>query len=174
LLELVKPPLDHIQGLWFFEKNGPLRSPCEFEVRLQVAVEPPRAYSLDMTIERLQGSECFGLGIIVDGHQTMLEIDGYNSSFSGIHNLDGKAAKDNESRKEGAFLPLQERAHLVCRVRAGEIALDIDARPVIRWRGDARRLSVSPDWPVPHDHWLFLGAFNSEFEISKFSLQVEK
>lgn len=139
-----------------------------------MAIEPPPAYSLDMTIERLQGSECFGLGIVVDGHQTMLEIDGDNSTVSGIHYLDGKPAKENESRKEGAFLPLRKRAHLVCAVRPGEIALDIDAQQVIHWRGEARRLSVSPDWPVPHGNWLFLGAFNSEFEISSFRLNVEK
>lgn len=88
LLELVNPRLDRLQGIWFFESSGALRSPCEFEARLQVAIEPPPAYSLDMTIERLQGSECFGLGIVVDGHQTMLEIDGDNSTVSGIHYLD--------------------------------------------------------------------------------------
>ncbi len=174
LLELVNPRLDHVQGIWFFEKSGPLRSPCEFEARLQVALEPPPAYSLDMTIERLQGSQCFGLGVVVGGRQTMLEIDGDNLTVSGIHNLDGKPAKDNESRKEGTFLPLGKRAHLVCGVRPDEIALDIDARPVIHWRGDTRRLSVSPDWPVPHGNWLFLGAFNSEFEISSFKLEAAK
>jgi len=39
-------------------------------------------------------------------------------------------------------------------------------------RGDPARLSVSPDWPVPHSDWLFISAFNSEFEIRSFTLEA--
>ncbi|HWB11186.1 MAG TPA: CHAP domain-containing protein [Pirellulales bacterium] len=172
LLGLIDPRRDRVQGIWFFEKEGVLRSPCEFEARLQVAVEPPKSYSLEMTVERLQGSECFGLGITVGGRQTMLAIDGYNSRFTGLHNLDGKPANDNESTKTGTFLPLKKRVQLECRVKEDQIDLDIDKEPILHWQGDANRLSLSPDWPVPHSEWLFLSAFNSEFEISAFMLKT--
>ncbi|HVX16128.1 MAG TPA: CHAP domain-containing protein [Pirellulales bacterium] len=171
LLELIDPRLDRVRGVWFFEKDGDLKTPREFEARLQVAVRPPKSYSLEMTVERTQGSECLALGITVDGHQTMLAIDGFNSRFSGIHNLDGKPANENESTKAGTFLPLHRKAQLQCRVRRDEISLDIDQEPVIHWRGNAERLSLSPDWPVPHSDWLFLGAFDSEFDISSFTLE---
>ena len=172
LLELIDPRRDRIQGIWFFEKEGVLRSPREFEARLQVAVAPPKSYSLEMTVERIEGTECLGIGVTVGGRQTMLEIDGYNSRFSGIHNLDGKPANENDSTKAGAFLPLHKRVDLKCRVQPDEIALEIDNKPVIQWHGDAERLSLSPDWPVPHSDWLFLGAFDSQFEITSFTLDT--
>lgn len=173
LLALIDPRIDRVQGVWFFEKDGKLRTPREFEARLEVAVAPPRSYSLDMTIERIEGEQCFGLGVTVGESQTMLEIDGYKMTVSGIHNLDGLPAKDNESRKHGTFLPLHKRVHLECSIQPDQIALDIDGEHIIDWHGDATRLSVSPEWPVPHGEWLFLGAFDTEFEISSFTLQTK-
>lgn len=173
LLKLIDPRIDRVQGVWFFEKGGKLRTPREFEARLQVAVAPPRSYSLDMTIERVEGEQCFGLGVTVGERQTMLEIDGDKMTVSGIHNLDGLPAKDNESSKQGAFLPLHKRVRLQCSVQPDQIALDIDGEHVIDWHGDAERLSVSPEWPVPHGDWLFLGAFDTQFEISSFTLDAK-
>lgn len=170
LLKLIDPEIDRIQGIWFFD-NESLRSPNEFEARLQVPVAPPRAYALKMSIERLQGVECFGLGIVVGGRQTMLVVDAFKQHVSGIHDLDGKPVRENESAKHGMFLPLRKRVELECRVREDEIVLLIDKTPVIEWRGDAARLSLSPDWPVPHGDWLFLGAFDSEFDIRSFTLE---
>ncbi|HJT32587.1 MAG TPA: CHAP domain-containing protein [Pirellulales bacterium] len=170
LLKLVDPEIDRIQGIWFFDKEA-LRSPNEFEARLQIPVVPPGAYALNMSIERLQGVECFGLGIVVGGRQTMLVVDAFKQQTSGIHNLDGKPVQENESARSGTFLPLRKRVELQCRIREDEIVLQIDKAPVIEWRGDATRLSLSPDWPVPHADWLFLGAFDSEFDIRSFTLE---
>jgi hypothetical protein len=174
LLQVVDPRLDRVQGIWFFEKDGRLRSPCEFEARLQLPVVPPKSYSLRMTVERLQGTQQFGIGVVVGGRQTMISIDNSESHCTGLHNLDGKPASGNESTKEGQFLPLHKLAEVECRVADDAIRLDIDKQEVINWHGDPARLSVSPDWPVPHDDWLFISAFNSEFEISEFDLDVAK
>jgi hypothetical protein len=170
LLHLVNPRLDHVQGIWFFEKNGRLRSPCEFQARLQIPVVPPKSYVLRITLERLQGTETFGIGVVVGGRQTMVTIDNSNSSYTGLHNLDGRPA----GAKRGAFLPLHKVAQLECRVTDRAIRLTIDKQEVLKWHGDPARLSVSPDWPVPHGDWLFISAFDSEFEIRSFALEVVK
>jgi hypothetical protein len=170
LLKLIEPRLDHVQGIWFFEKDGALRSPKEFEARIEVPVAPPRSYSLRMTVERLQGTQQLGIGIVVGGRQTMISIDNSGGRFTGFHNLDDKPASDNESTKEGEFLRRLQPAELECRVRENEVQLDIDKAEIIRWRGDPARLSVSPDWAMPHAEWLFLSAFDSEFDISSFML----
>jgi hypothetical protein len=172
LLRLLDPRLDRVQGIWFYEKNGRLRSPCEFEARLQVPIVPPRSYVLRLKLERLQGTETFGIGVVVGGRQTMISIDNSNSRFTGLHNLDGKPASDNESTKRGTFLPLHKLASVECRVGDGSIRLSIDNQELMNWHGDPARLSVSPDWPVPHSDWLFISAYNSEFEIRSFKLEV--
>jgi hypothetical protein len=170
LLKIVDPRLDRVQGIWFFERGG-LRSPVEFEARLQIPVAPPPSYRLSMTVERLQGEEMLGLGVMVGGHQTLLAIACFKSTTVGIHNLDGKPANENESTQIGSFLPLYNQVLLECRVRPDSLALDLDGESVIDWRGDPSRLTVSPDWPVPNDRWLFLGAFASEFDIQSFTLE---
>lgn len=174
LLKTLDPRLDRVRGIWFFEKDGRLRSPCEFEARLQVPLAPPKSYVLRMAVERLQGSEQFGIGVVVGGRQTMISIDNSNSQFTGLHNLDGKPAGGNETTKPGAFLLLRKPSEMECRIGESSIQLNINQREVINWRGDPKRLSVSPDWPVPHDDWLFISAYNSEFEIGSFVLDVLK
>lgn len=173
LLHVLDPHLDRVQGVWFFDK-GDLRSPVEVEARLQVPAKPPKSYRLRMAVERLQGSEMLGVGLIVAGRQTMVSIDGFNSQFAGIHNLDGQPSNHNESTKQGAFLPLKKRVDLDCRVGENEIHLEIDKTPVVDWRGDPARLSLSPDWPVPHTDWLFVSAYLSEFDISSFTIEPLK
>lgn len=174
LLHLVNPRVDRVQGIWFFEKNGRLRCPVEVEARLQIPVVPPKSYVLRMMLERLQGNECFGLGVVAGGHQTMIEIDGFQSRFTGLHDLDHKGANGNDSTKKGKFLPLHIVVELECRVTPNSILLDIDRKEVLNWHGDPARLSVSPDWPVPHGDWLFVAAYCSEFEIRSFTLEAMK
>jgi hypothetical protein len=174
LLHLVNPRVDRVQGIWFFEKNGRMRCPVEVEARLQIPVVPPQSYVLRMTMERLQGNECFGLGVVAGGHQTMIEIDGFQSRFTGLHDLDHKGGNGNDSTKRGKFLPLHKVVELECRVTANSIHLDIDRQEVLNWHGDPSRLSVSPDWPVPHGDWLFVAAYCSEFEIRSLTLEATK
>ncbi|HUY34714.1 MAG TPA: CHAP domain-containing protein [Pirellulales bacterium] len=173
LLKLVDPRLDRVQGIWFFENDG-LRSHREFVARLQFPLAPPRSYVLRMSVERIEGVDQLGIGVIVGGRQTMLSIDGYDSKFTGIHNLDAKPANDNESTKAGSFLPLKKRTQIECRVSDEEIVLEIDRTPVIEWRGDPARLSLSPDWPVPHADWLFISCHDSSFDVSSFTLEPFK
>jgi hypothetical protein len=104
----------------------------------------------------------------------MIEIDGFQSRFTGMHDLDHKGGNGNDSTKRGNFLPLHEVVELECRVTANSIRLDIDRQEVLNWHGDPARLSVSPDWPVPHGDWLFVGAYASEFEIRSFTLEAVK
>jgi hypothetical protein len=127
-----------------------------------------------MSVERIEGTDQFGIGIIVGERQTMLSIDGYNSKFTGIHNLDGKPANENESTKAGTFLPLNKRTQIECRVADEEILLDIEGTRVIDWRGDVSRLSLSPDWPIPHADWLFLSSHDSSFDVNSFTLEPLK
>jgi hypothetical protein len=174
LLPLIDPQLDRVQGIWFFEKNGRLRSPCEFEARLQVPVSLPKSYVVRLAVERLQGKEQFGIGLVVGGRQTMISIDNSNSRFTGFHNLDGKPASANDSTKQGTFLPLNKLVSVECRVREDAVQLNVGNEKVIDWHGDATRLSVSPDWPVPSSEWLFISAYDSEFEIRSFTLEVVK
>ncbi|HET6884348.1 MAG TPA: hypothetical protein VFI31_29620, partial [Pirellulales bacterium] len=174
LLKIIDPRLDRVQGIWFFEKDGALRSPNEFEARLEVPVAPPKSYTLRMTVARLQGDQQFGIGIVVGGRQTMISIDNSRGKATGFHNLDGKPAAENESTKLGTFLPKLKRVALECRVRENAVELDIDKAEVIRWQGDPARLSVSPDWPVPQTGWLFLSAYDSEFDINSFVLEPAK
>lgn len=170
LLKVIAPAIDRVQGIWFFDHDK-LRTPLEFNARMQVPVALPKSYTMRMTVERLQGKKQFGIGIAVGGRATMISIDNSDSRFVGLDRLDGKPAADNESTKAGTFLPLHKPVELACRVSENEVRLNLDKKEALRWQGNPDRLSITPDYAVPHTDWPFLSAFDSEFEVSSFRLE---
>ena len=170
LLKVLDTRLDRVHGVWFFEGKN-LRSQREFAARLQIPVDLPKSYVLRMKVERIEGTEQLGLGVVVDGKQTMVSIDAGDEQVLGLNQLDGKPAAENESAKKGAQLPVGKKVDIECRVEPGQITVQIDGKPALEWKGEATRLSVGSDYSVPQTEWLFLSATNSLFEISSLSLE---
>jgi hypothetical protein len=170
LLKTLDPKLDRVHGIWYLDRDN-LRSHRELCCRMQIPVAPPKAYLLSMTAKRLDGPSQLGLGIVVDGHQTMVLIDCNEGQNTGLSLLDGKAANENETTQTGALLPLGKKTEIQCRVEPGQVQLTVDGKKVMEWKGDAARLTVAEEYAMPHTDWLFLSSFNSMFEISSLTLE---
>lgn len=171
LLKAIDPKLDEVHGVWFFE-NKNLRSQREFAGRIQIPVDLPKAYVLKMKVERLEGPEQFGFGIVVDGFQSMVSIDGSDGKVTGLNQLDGKSPADNnETTRTATYFEDGKKCDIECRVEPGQVTLTIDGKSAFEWKGDAARLTVGPDYIVPKKDWLFLSATNTCFEISSLTLE---
>jgi hypothetical protein len=173
LLQTLDPELDSVHGLWH-NWDGPLYTPRERAARLQIPVNVPESYVLRAEVTRVRGNGLFGLGLVVAGRQTLLAIDaggGAQPGRTGLNLLDGKRSAANESTRTASVLPLEKTVRLECRVAPGRIALTAGDRPVIDWRGNARRLSNDAGWNVPNEQWLFLAAHESTFHIRALTLE---
>lgn len=171
LLKAIDPKLDAIHGVWYFD-NKNLFSQREFAARIQIPVDLPKAYVLKMKVQRIEGPEQFGFGIVVDGFQSMVSIDGSDGKVTGLNQLDGKSpAENNRTTNTTTFFVDGKKSEIECRVESGHVILKIDGKDAFDWKGDAAQLTVGPDYIVPKKDWLFLSATNTQFEISSLTLE---
>ena len=169
LLKTLDPTLDAVHGHWH-QLDGPLKPVRENFARLQIPVDLPEAYTLEVRLRRISGDDVFGLGIVVGGEQTMLAIDSYGGDVLGIHRLDGKRANGNESTKKVTVFKDQQWSDLKCVVAPDGFTLSADGNVVLQWQGDPKRLSIDEKWSVPNQQWLFLATNDNVYEISKMTL----
>ena len=85
--------------------------------------------------------------------------------FSGLEHVDGKYVHDNETvYRNWLFAPDQE-AIIICTVRKDGISCTFNAKTIVDWRGDPKRLSLPPGYTVPDRKALFLATRGSRYAI---------
>lgn len=171
LLKTLDPRLDSVRGIWFWDDG--LKWNRDTYARLQVPLAPPETYTLRLTVQRLFGKDGFGVGLVVDRHQTLLAIDSYGGKVTGLHLLDGKKCKDNETKYGRPVLPLGQEVKLVVQVKPDAIRLQADGQTIVDWTGDASRLSMQEEYSVPREDWLFLTSWNTQCVLTAFTLDPE-
>ena len=173
LMRTVDPKLDSVQGIWFIEKNT-LRANRDSSSRLQILCAVPEKYTIRMTIERLFGSDMFGVGIIVGGRQTMVCIDSYGGTYSGLHLVDGKKVKSNSTTSKGALLPENQVVNIQIRVEPNAVTAAADGKPFVTRKGNPSQLSQDKTHAVPQTDQLHLASWNTQFSISQLLLDEVK
>lgn len=171
LLQTLDPHLDSVKGLWF--RDGGLKWNRDTYARLQVPIEPPERYTLRLKIRRLVGNDQFGIGLIVGGRQVLLSIDGYGGTKTGLHRLDGKKSRENESTYTGRVLPPDTLVQLTVHVDADSVRLLADGNTIVDWSGDPARLSMDETYEMPRNDWLFLTSWNTHCELTEFALEEQ-
>lgn len=171
LLSTLHPRLDSVHGIWFHD--GGLKWNRETYARLQIPVTPPDRYVLKLRVRRLEGNDQFGIGLLVDGRQVLLAIDGYGGTKTGLHLLDGQKSRDNASTYDGQVLPADTYVNLTVQVRPDAVRLLADDKTIVDWSGDSAQLSMDDNYAVPNKDWLFLTSWNTQCEIVAFLLEPE-
>lgn len=165
LLWLVDPKQHKVAGAWTKEGPALAGSPEKYS-RIIVPYEPPDEYDLVLTFVRRRGTT-FLVGL---PGRAMLTLDGSGGGVSGLEVVDGKRGSENETAVNGSVLQDGKRVTLTCAVRKGGVAVTLDDRKIIDWKGDRSRLSMPQDWPVPNPKALWLGCWESDFLITRVSL----
>ncbi|HWB00144.1 MAG TPA: SUMF1/EgtB/PvdO family nonheme iron enzyme [Pirellulales bacterium] len=155
LLERIDPARDAVTGQWQFDGVG-LLSPDTTEARLQIPVTPPKEYALVVEMEQIASSD-FVIGLVVDGYQT--GVTALLKGFAGLHQVDGKGADVNMTKKRSTALRDRTRHTLIATVRHGAIQLSVDGVALLEWAGVAKRLNVAPELRVPNRDQLYLATY---------------
>jgi serine/threonine-protein kinase len=173
LLRLIDPKSDVVSGEWRFEGTGLVLSQTSApQPRVQVPYAPPEEYDLVVIAERLAGSESLNLGISCRGYSSQVVIDGWpqDGFRSGLHYLDGREGRSNETTHKGRVLQNGKPSMIVCSVRFGMLTVSVDGMQVIDWKGNYSRLSMAKDWVVPDPKALWIGATSSPYRITRMWL----
>jgi hypothetical protein len=170
LLDFVDAKLDTVAGSWGFEEQSLLTSGVPWG-RLQLPVVPPEEYELRLRAVRRGGTNSLNVGLVCGGAQVVLILDGWDKGDkAGLDRVGDKSFFENETTVVGHLLPQGLPVTLVCAVRKGSIEVRVEDRKIIGWQGDPKKLSLWPDWSVPEKRALFLGSWESSFEIQDLLL----
>jgi hypothetical protein len=170
LLRLIDPKLDAVEGEWTLE-NGALASPSLPWARVQIPYAPPEEYEISLTIERKQGDNALGIGLVRGTTFAML-IDAYpgGGGKSGLDTLDTMTLDKNPLSVSGLFLKNNVPITVVVSVRKSGVTASVDSKVIFNWQGDYKRLTPSPVFKPRDPKMLVVGAFDSRVLFTKIIL----
>jgi hypothetical protein len=161
---------DSINGEWELG-SAALSSPSVGPTKLPFKYSPPDEYVLNAIVERVNGNDSLALGLLIDGKQFVVLIDGWESKFSGIEMIAGKRACDNVTRYTGRQVLGIKPSQIQVAVRKALIEVNVNGRKLFAWKPEPDKLSVFADWTIPQKDTIYVGAFNTCFKFTK--LEVE-
>ena len=168
LLPLIDLAADSVLGIWRLEGNA-LISPTGQAVRLQFPYQPPEEYMVSLQVERKQGNDCLGIGLVSGKYQFCLCIDAYAGKVSGIEAIDGNGISGTNDVKFNGRVFADNKPHFVTvEVRTNNFITKVDDKVLISWKPDYSRLSNR--WSVPGSGNLFIGTWDSIWKITKFEV----
>ncbi|OYV86037.1 MAG: hypothetical protein B7Z73_12455 [Planctomycetia bacterium 21-64-5] len=170
LLKQVDMARDHVNGNWKRDAEA-LVSPRLLVAKIELPFAPSGDYELTIVAERLSGNDSFIVGLVIDGRQVAMTLDGYGGETAGLADLDHHDGAENATTRRGRLLPPGKPHTVVCTVRGSSLRVTCDGEPVIAWSGDAARLSDSDFWQVHDKRRLYLGAWDSEFKYTRIELK---
>jgi hypothetical protein len=184
VLPLIRLDRDARKGDWTQGADG-LMVPNIPAARLQIPILPPPQYTLTAIVERKEAEgDAFIVGIPVGTSPAAVLLDassGPESAFleSALTELDGKtvgSANVTTLTHKPRLLPVGQAVTIRCHVLPDTVVLTCDDLEVIRWHGDARRLSESLAVAAPNrsrqDHrYAWVGGWNTAFLIRDLRLE---
>lgn len=170
LLKRIDQALGAVEGQWTFD--GPvLVTPNAKFGRLQIWYVPPEEYDLRMVAERTAGANSIVLGLVSGGRPFMVAIDAFeHDPASGVELIDGKAFADNETGAPGRLLENGKRGTVEVEVRKGSVAVAVNGKRIIDWKGTPDQLGLHVKWKMPHKNALWIGAFACVYRVHELTL----
>jgi len=168
LLTMIDPKIDALSGIWH-RSDGPLEMVKDNMTVLQIPYDLPESYTVSLRVKRVSGTNTFGLGLKVGESRALIAMDAYDG-VTGFHRLNGKRAHQNASTKKVRLFEKDRVVEIVCQVTPQSVTLKADDKAVLEWTGDPKELTVDEKWKTPVRPWLFLGANDSTFDITRIRL----
>jgi hypothetical protein len=180
LLPVIDLARDVREGNWTIGDEG-LQSPEQYVIsRLRIPFTPPSNYALEFTAERRGGTGDLLIGLPIDGRPCLVTFDGSFGKRAGLELVDGHwiydAANFTGRGTESHLLPQGQRVKVTCFVLPDTLVVNCGDREIVRWHGDARRLSLAhrylpPNYSDEDRKQLWLGSWTTNFRITDLSLR---
>jgi formylglycine-generating enzyme required for sulfatase activity len=174
LLKLIDVKKHAVTGNWYFD-GLTLVTPSTKEhtpKTLQVPIEPPQSYELELIVTKLPNNPTMGLvvGIPVGVGNVLALLEEVSGGLyaTALHFIDGNRA----FWYNGKIFTERKPARIIFKVSQEGFIITCDEKEIIKWKGDSKSLSAG-DWPVPNKRQLSVGTIGvgSGYHISKMVLR---
>jgi len=169
LLKLIDPDRDAVVGQWK-RSDDALYSPPLKNALLQIPYLPPREYDLTLEVELKGPPESINLGLVGEGHQLMVVVNGWGGTTGGVHLVGGREGNSNETTfKEGLIRPGIPTSVAVS-VRRDRLTVRVAEKTVLAWSTDYRTVSIENRWASRDPRTLFVGSYATTYKINRIVL----
>jgi serine/threonine protein kinase len=178
LMPLIDPEIHAHKGRWEKQGSSLLTSPEPDPCSLELPVEPAPAYRLEAMVERVSGTEGFGMVLTVGTSEVRLLFDGYRPTGlrSGLDLVDGKRASEQPDAYRQEVFKQREPTHIVVDVAPDRVLAVCNGITVVDFQGDAGRLSIPPraviDYRFP-PKTLSLMAYRPQCRVTKLTYMAK-
>jgi serine/threonine protein kinase len=169
LLKQIDTARDAVRGVWSSDLTG-LHTPGGTFRRLMIPYRPPESYRLELEVTPRSDQTKLAVGLVIGGEQVVALIGDwkFGGDVIGFEGLDQQSFTEQASPfYEGQFFKQDEPISLTFTVKQDRVQVQCGRRVARQWTLEPKRLALPLWWRVPDTKALFLGAFNSEFVISK-------
>ncbi|KPJ74918.1 MAG: hypothetical protein AMS14_04570 [Planctomycetes bacterium DG_20] len=176
LLPLIDPAKDGVTGHW--KRQGSALAILSQTVagRIMIPVAPEGSYELQAKFVRMSGDDCVAVILPVGSARVMLALSNWHGQDSGLQMINGKTPRDNGTAvRPGTLVNGREYALDITVVAKGDqarIAVRLDGKPYIAWRGPQSALSLSPNWALPKPGCLGLVTYRSVVAFGSVRLKM--
>jgi hypothetical protein len=142
---------------------------------LQSPIYPTGEYQVALRVRRYTTTPNAGMFVIGLPHTrsqfaVVIDYPVAGKGFASFITLGGlKKPDDNPTLKMTENLVprigLDQQHIIVCAVKRDEIAVQLDGQPLIQYRGDMSKLTLTNEWAVPDARCMFLGAHQGGFYV---------
>jgi len=166
LLERIDPLKDGIAGTWTM-RDGRLLTPADKWARLQIPCLPPEEYDLEGAITRTEKDDALMLGLVYQGRQCQIILDGNAGKASWMEVKGGGHGVTplGVTFFEGHVFAKDKPAQLQIAVRKSRLTVSVDSFRIIDYIGPRGPLFIAEHWEAPDSRTLYLGAWETVFAI---------
>jgi len=165
LLPLVDLAKDGVAGEWKRQGSALAIISRTTHGRIIIPVAPEGSYELQVKFVRTSGDGEVAVILPVRSARVAVLLSVRQGAVSGLSQINGKGVDANETTiRPGTLVNDREYALQVTVVVKGDqarIAVRLDGKPYIAWRGPQSALSLPSWWALPKSGCLVLGAYKS-------------
>jgi hypothetical protein len=152
---------DIVEGRWSV-KDGILSiNTTAARQRIIIPCTPEGDYELEAKFVRFRGDEDVNFYLPIGDREAVLLLSGWHGAASGLENIRGRRADQNESSRRPGTLVNGKQYTVQVKVThdgaAGVIAVQLNGDPFIAWQGSPQDLDVFSDWALPKQHTFGVG-----------------
>jgi hypothetical protein len=169
LLKLIDGERDAVVGEWK-QDHGALVSPPVRLALLQIPYLPPREYDLSVDAELRGEPESLNLGLVAEGRQFMVVLNGWGGRKGGVQSVSGRDAASNETTFDDGPLKKGVPTAILCSVRKDRLSIRVGETTVLSWPTDYTKVSQDSGWPSRDSRSLYVGSYATSYRIRRMTL----